>query len=50
MFSLPKNDKSRDVDPVLSYADPDPPNLMNAESDPVLDQGTRKKFTKFFKK
>ena len=25
---------SRDVDPVWSYADPDPPNLVNADPDP----------------
>ena len=24
----------RDVDPVWSYADPDPPNLVNADPDP----------------
>ena len=35
---------SRDFDSVVSYADPDPPNLVNADPDPG------QKITKIFKK
>ena len=35
---------AKDVVPVLSYADPDPPNLVNVDPDPG------RKITKFFKK
>ncbi len=31
----------RDVDPVWSYADPDPPNLVNADPGPDPDPGQK---------